>query len=86
LRAVDLRAVDLRAVDLRAVERATLHRAAAHLDDLLARLDPNRKENRVNAGTRYAMRRAAGRIRPADSKPGGRVALTTCRFLVRNSL
>ena len=48
-------------------------RLAAHLDDLLARLDPNRKKNRVNAGTLPDASR--GRTdAPADSGPGGRVA------------
>jgi hypothetical protein len=48
-------------------------RLAAHLDDPLARLDPNRKKNRVNAGTLPDASR--GRTdAPADSGPGGRVA------------
>jgi putative transposase len=55
-------------------------RLAAHLDDLLARLDPNRKENRINARKRYAMHRAAGRIRDRVDE----LHWKTCRFLVRD--
>ena len=59
---------------------AQIVRLAAHLDDLLARLDPNRNENRIDARKRYAMHRAAGWIRDLVDELHWR----TCRFLVRD--
>jgi putative transposase len=42
---------------------ARLVRLAQHLDDLLSRLDPKRKTDRVSARRRYRMRKAADRMR-----------------------
>ena len=59
-------------------------RMAVHLDDLLARLDPKRNENRVTAKQRYCMRRSAGKMRLRIRDLVDELHWKTCRFLVQN--
>ena len=59
-------------------------RLAVHLDDLLARLDPKRKEGRVTAKQRYTMRKAAGRMRLRIRDLVDELHWKTCQFLVQN--
>jgi IS605 OrfB family transposase len=56
---------------------------ANHLDDLLSRLDPNRKDS-VTAKRRYSMRRAAQRLRARIRDLVDELHWKTCRFLVTN--
>jgi putative transposase len=65
---------------IRTGDFAQIVRLAAHPDGLLARLDPNRKENRFNAMKRYPMHRTAGRSRDLVDE----LHWKTCRFLVRD--
>lgn len=58
-------------------------RLATHLDDLLSRLDPNRKDS-VTAKRRYSMRRAAQRLRARIRDLVDELHWKTCRFLVTN--
>jgi len=61
-----------------------LVRLAQHLDDLLARLDPKRKEGRINARRRQGMRKAANRMRAKFKALVDELHWKTIRFLLDN--
>nr|WP_157862492.1 RNA-guided endonuclease TnpB family protein [Nitrosococcus halophilus] len=59
-------------------------RLCAYLDDLMSRLDPKRKENRVNAAKRQRMRKAANRLRWKIKDLIREVHWKCARFLCEN--
>jgi len=63
---------------------ARLVRLAHHLDDLLSRLDPKRREGRVPARRRQGMRKAAARMRAKFRDLVDELHWKTIRFLVDN--